>query len=59
MYKIQLIVQNPLTGANRTLVFKFDPATITEAKWTAAYSTVRAEIDGLVAAAATTEPPAW
>ena len=57
MYRATISIENPLTGETRLLKFKFDPAAITQAKWTAAYPQVAAQITELVAAGAASEPP--
>jgi hypothetical protein len=58
MFKIDLTITNPMTGETRNLRYQFDPATMAQAKWTAAYPTVQTAIDALVTAA-TNEPPKW
>jgi hypothetical protein len=45
-----------MTGELHDLAFQFDPATVTLADWTAAWPSVKAAIDSLVAAAARSEP---
>lgn len=56
VYRAVLSIENPLTGEARLLKFKFDPASLTLAKWSAAYPQIQAKVDELVAAAATSEP---
>lgn len=60
-YKIQLILQNPLTGDNETMTYKFDPATLDQTKWNTAFPAVKARLDALVAASgvAGKEPTTW
>lgn len=41
------------------MVYKFDPALMTQTKWNNAYAQVKAEMDALVAASAPNEPPTW
>ncbi len=57
MYKIYITVENPVLGENRALVYQFDPATLTQAKWDGGFTTVRAKIDELLAAAASPARP--
>ena len=59
MYKITLTLANPMTGDNEVLVFQFDPPTLDQAKWSAAFPTMKARLDALVARAAATEPAKW
>lgn len=59
MFRIDLTITNPMTGETRALKYQFDPATMSQVKWTGAYPTVQAAIDALVAAEAASEPPKW
>lgn len=59
MYTIELTIKNPITGESRRLIYQFNPATMTQAKWTAAFPTVETEINGLVTASEPNEPPTW
>lgn len=59
MFKIDLTIMNPMTGETRNLRYQFDPATMSQAKWSAAYPTVQTVIDALATSATTTEPPKW
>lgn len=61
IFRIDLTVTNPMAGTNRVLTYQFDPATMTQQKWTNAYPTVKAKIDELTADAGTNpaEPPTW
>jgi hypothetical protein len=53
MYRIQMIVENPILGDSRSMTFQFDPATLDQAKWDAGYQYVKARVDELLASAAT------
>jgi hypothetical protein len=59
MYRIQLTLSDPLMGDSETLTFQFDPATLNQAKWNAAFPTVQGSLTTLVTRATPKEPPTW
>ena len=59
MYRINLTFSNPITGDNQVLAFEFDPATLTQAKWDAAFPAVQAALATLQARSTPLEPPTW
>lgn len=59
MYKIQLILQNPMTGDNEVMTYQFDPATLTQTKWAAAFPAVQTRLQALVTRATPLEPQTW
>lgn len=59
MYKINLTLSNPLTGDSEVLIFQFDPATLTQAKWNAAFATLQASLNALKARSTPLEPATW
>lgn len=59
MYRITLTLTNPMTSDNEVLNFQFDPPTLDQAKWNAAFPTVKARLDALVARSVTKEPATW
>lgn len=59
MYRIQLLLLNPMGNDSETLAFQFDPATLTQAKWSAAFPTVQASLNTLVQRSTPKEPPTW
>lgn len=52
MYKLYIMIEDPLNSASRNMVVQFDPATLDEKKWADGFPTVRAWIDDLQASAA-------
>lgn len=60
MFTIELTITNPASNESRRIVRQFDPATMTQAKWAAAFTpAVKPEIDALVASADANEPQKW
>lgn len=59
MYKINLTLSNPQTGDSQSLVYQFDPALLTQAKWNAAFPSVQAALTTLQTASTPKEPPTW
>lgn len=59
MFTIELNLANPVTGQSKRMFYQFDPATMTQAKWSAAFAAVKAEIDALSALAVQNNPPTW
>lgn len=59
MFVINVTISNPMARESRTIDRQFDPATMTQAKWTAAWPTIKAEIDALMGTAQTAEPTPW
>lgn len=48
MYKLNISLENPMTGESRAFRFQFDPATFDEKNWSAAFAPVRAEVDEMI-----------
>jgi hypothetical protein len=49
-----------MSGESQLITRQFDPATMTQAKWAAAFpAVVKPAIDALVQSAATAEPTTW
>jgi hypothetical protein len=60
MFIIELSLRNPMSGESQLITRQFDPATMTQAKWAAAFpAVVKPAIDALVQSAATAEPTTW
>lgn len=59
MYKVNLTFTNPVTGDTQALVFQFDPATLTQAKWNAAFPAVQGALATLQARSQPLEPLTW
>ena len=60
MFTIELTITNPTSGENQRIIRQFDPATMTQAKWAAAFPVaVKPAIDALVASAPANEPAVW
>lgn len=59
MYKITLTLLNPQTGDSNELTYQFDPATITQAKWDAAFPAVQAQLTALVTLSSPKEVATW
>lgn len=59
MYKITLAMSDPLTGDTEVLTYQFDPASLTQAKWSTAFPAVNAALQTLTTRAAPKEPPTW
>lgn len=59
MYTITLSLRNPITGDSEVMTYQFDPATLTQAKWSAAFTAVQAKLTTLVSRATPLEPPTW
>lgn len=59
MFRIRLSLENPLTGDSEGMVFQFDPASLTQAKWNTAYAAVAAKLATLVANSTPKEPATW
>jgi hypothetical protein len=63
IYKIQLVIINPtqLSGAgdSESVMMKFDPATLDQAKWNSAFPAVQAMLATLEARSTANEPPTW
>lgn len=59
MYRIRLALENTQTGDSQMLIYQFDPATLTQAKWSAAFPAVSAALQALVAASTPKEPATW
>lgn len=59
MYKIILTLSNPMAADSEVMEFQFDPATLNQAKWNAAFDAVAARLATLKARAANEEPPTW
>lgn len=59
MYRIILTIINPQTGDSKVIEKQFDPALMSQAKWTAAYPAVKVEIDALVAESTPKEKDTW
>ena len=60
MYKITVTLENPISGGRKAMIYQFDPATMTQAKWSGAFPAVKAELDALVAdSVPPKEPPTW
>jgi hypothetical protein len=57
MYRITVFLENPMLGESRMLTYQFDPATLNQAKWDAAFPTIRARVDDLVTSAANPTRP--
>ena len=53
MYRIQLTVENPLTGESQFLKFRLDPSKFDETLWADTYAPIKAAVDALVALDAT------
>lgn len=61
LLRIELNIINPMAGTSRNLSYQFDPATMTQAKWSAAFPTVQGKINEVATDAGTNpnEPPVW
>lgn len=59
MYRIQLTLLNPIANDSEALTFQFDPATLTQAKWTAAFPTVQTSLNTLISRSTPKEPLQW
>jgi hypothetical protein len=59
MYRINLTLTNAMTGDSVTMTFQFDPATLTQAKWNAAFPSVQAQLVGLQQLSTPKEPATW
>jgi hypothetical protein len=63
MYTITLTIKNPVTGRARQLYYQFDPNTLDQAKWSAAFPFIQTELNALkgdsAAGGASPEPPTW
>jgi ribosomal protein L11 methylase PrmA len=61
LLRIDLQITNPMAGKQSVLTYQFDPVAMTQAKWTAAYNTVKGKIDEVVndAAVNPNEPQLW
>lgn len=59
MFTIELSIRNPIANESQRLVYQFDPATMTQAKWTAAFPAVKTVIDAMAASAVAVEPLKW
>jgi amino acid permease len=59
MYTITVTIKNPVTSKTAQLYYQFDPNTLDQAKWSAAFPAVQAELNTLKTASAGEEPPVW
>jgi hypothetical protein len=60
MFIIELTLRNPMNGESQLITRQFDPSTMTQAKWAAAFPVaVKPAIDALVLSAQTSEPTPW
>jgi hypothetical protein len=59
MYTITVTLKNPITSKTAQLYYQFDPNTLDQAKWSAAFPAVAAELATLKTASTTEEPPVW
>lgn len=59
MFKITLIIESPLTRESESMVYQFDPVTLNQAKWNAAFPAVKTKLDELVLRSTPKEPLTW
>lgn len=58
MYRLTVVIENRETGDNTQVQRLFDPATLTQAKWAAAWpAAIKPAIDALVASSTPNELP--
>lgn len=60
MYTIQVIIRNPMSDTSPAVMnYQFDPATMTQEKWSGAWEAIKTELDALVATFKEKEPTVW
>jgi hypothetical protein len=59
VYRISLTLTNAMTGDSSVITFQFDPTTLTQAKWNAAFGAVQAQLTTLHDLSTPKEPATW